>query len=48
MKTPEAGKTCFFPVSGVGQLSNAKASVSGVLPRISNSRTTTHRRFFPE
>jgi|GEM_PF-7069225 len=39
------------PASGVGQLSNAKASVLhlyGVLPRISSSRTTTHRRFFPE
>ncbi len=43
-----SGENLLFPVSGVGQLSNAKASVSGVLPRISNSRTTTHRRFFPE
>ncbi|MDZ8915706.1 hypothetical protein SNA45_24695, partial [Escherichia coli] len=43
-----SGENLLFPVSGVGQLSNAKASVSGVLPHISNSRTTTHRRFFPE
>ncbi len=44
-ETPGAGKTCFSRFR-VGQLSNAKASVSGVLPHISNSRTTTHRRFF--
>ena len=43
-----SGENLLVPVSGVGQLSNAKASVSGVLPHISNSRTTTHRRFFPE
>ncbi len=46
-----SGENLLFPVSGVGQLSNAKASVlhlHGVLPRISSSRTTSHRRFFSE
>lgn len=46
-----SGENLLFPVSGAGQLSNAKASVlhlHGVLPRISSYRTTSHRRFFPE
>ena len=46
-----SGENLLFPASGVGQLSNAKASVlhlHGVLPRISSSHTTSHRRFFPE
>ncbi len=50
-RNPGSGENLLFPASGVGQLSNAKASVlhlHGVLPRISSSHTTSHRRFFPE